>query len=54
MRGLRSRGRQRLRWSDVVKKEMEVKGAQEEDAWDNKSWRKKIKIMIYPENHCQA
>ena len=42
VRGRRSRGRQRLRWSDVVKRDMEVKGVQEEDAWDRKRWRKKI------------
>ena len=38
--GRRSRGRQKLRWSDVLKKDMEARGMELRDARDRKKWRK--------------
>ena len=41
--GKRSRGRQKLRWSDVLKKDMEVKGVREQDTRDRGKWKKRTR-----------
>ena len=45
VRGRRSRGRQRIRWRDKVKDDMERKGLVEEDAFDRNHWRRHIKKL---------
>ena len=44
VRGRRSRGRQRIRWRDKVKDDMERRGLVEEDALDRRYWRRKIRL----------
>lgn len=39
----RSRGRQRIRWCDEVKVDMECKCVVKEDALDSNNWRRRIK-----------
>ena len=41
--GKRSRGRQKLRWRDVVRSDLEIRGLSEEDAKIKRGWRRKIK-----------
>ena len=43
VRGRRSVGRQRLRWKDVIRKDMEAKGLREEDAANRNRWRLKTR-----------
>ena len=43
VRGRRSRGRQRIRWRDKVKDDMERRGLVEEDAFDRNNWRRSIR-----------
>ena len=43
VQGKRSRGRQRLRWQDVVRRDMERKGVDEEQITDRPTWRRKIR-----------
>ena len=43
VRGMRSVGRQRLRWKDVIRKDMEAKGLREEDAANRNRWRLKTR-----------
>ena len=38
-RGRRSVGRQRLRWKDVIRKDLEAEGLTEEDAANRNKWR---------------
>ena len=40
VRGRRNVGRQRVRWMDVVKRDMSELELREEDAWDRNRWRK--------------
>ena len=40
VRGRRSVGRQRLRWRDIVRKDMERRGVQEHDAGERSRWRR--------------
>ncbi|MEL6606600.1 MAG: hypothetical protein AAFP20_25775 [Cyanobacteria bacterium J06614_10] len=40
VRGRRSVGRQRIRWSDVVKRDMNSVGVQSEDAVDRNKWKR--------------
>ena len=40
VRGRRSVGRQRIRWRDVIRSDINKLGVQEEDAIDRKKWRK--------------
>ena len=42
--GKRSRGRQKMRWRDCVKKDLQEKGLKESDALDRKMWRRKINV----------
>ena len=46
--GRRSRGRQKLRWSDVLKKDMEMKGVREQDAKDRVMFSVKsfVKLLV--------
>ena len=39
VRGRRSVGRQRVRWKDVVNRDMEAKGLREDDAPNRSRWR---------------
>ena len=43
VRGRRSRGRQRIRWRDKMKDDMERRGLVEEDAFDRSYWRRSIR-----------
>ena len=43
VRGRRSRGRQRIRWRDRVKDDLERRGLVEEDAFERNHWRKSIR-----------
>ena len=43
VRGRRSRGRQKIRWRDKMKDDMEHRGLAEEDALDRKEWRRRIR-----------
>ena len=43
VRGRRSRGRQRIRWRDKVKDDMERRGLVEEDAFDKNRWRRYVR-----------
>ena len=43
VRGRRSRGRQRIRWRDKVRDDMERRGLVEEDAFDRRYWRGRIR-----------
>ena len=40
VRGRRSVGRQRIRWIDVVRRDMSEVGLEEEDVWDRNKWRR--------------
>ena len=40
----RSRGRQKIRWSDCLSKDLKERKLQEEDAIDSERWREKVKI----------
>ena len=42
--GKRSRGRQKVRWSDCLTKDMQEKKLKKEDAMDRERWRNKIKV----------
>ena len=42
--GQRSRGRQKIRWSDCLTKDMQEKKLKKEDAMDRQRWRNKIKV----------
>ncbi|XP_064121793.1 uncharacterized protein LOC135226281 [Macrobrachium nipponense] len=43
VRGRRSRGRQRIRWQDRVKEHMERRGLVQDDAFDRRQWRRRIR-----------
>ena len=43
VRGRRSRGRQKIRWRDKMKDDMERRGLVEEDAFDRRYWRRSIR-----------
>ena len=44
----RSRGRQKLRWSDCLSKDLKERKLKEEDVIDRERWRKKIKMPDPP------
>ena len=41
--GRRSRGRQRIRWRDVVKRDMRERGLWKEDVFDRNYWRRDVR-----------
>ena len=41
--GRRSRGRQRIRWRDVVERDMTRFGLEQEEAFDRNLWRRKTR-----------
>ena len=43
VRGRRSAGRQRIRWRDVVRRDMEALNLRDDDALDRGEWRKKTR-----------
>ncbi|XP_066980998.1 uncharacterized protein [Macrobrachium rosenbergii] len=43
VRERRSRGRQRVRWRDKVKEDMDRRGLVEDDAFDRRQWRRRIR-----------
>ena len=45
--GHRNIGRPKLRWSDVIRKDMKKKGVQREEAQDRRTWRMKTRCA-YP------
>ena len=44
-RGRRSKGKQRIRWRDKVRDDMERRGLVEEDAFDRNRWRRHIRQL---------
>ena len=42
--GRRSRGRQRVRWRDVIERDLRLLGLQKQDAEDRTYWRQHIRV----------
>ena len=43
VKGKRSRGRQKMRWNDVIQKDLTIRELLKEDAQDRQKWKAKIR-----------